>query len=155
MSSDDPSDSGRDNPDDLPPTSEGQGRWLGTVRSWIGGGAGSGSGDQGDDNSDAVPDSAPSPALSAEEIRRRRLQKMEASMSQKVQLSLVQYCFLGGNSYRVQVLLCLNQKSNNANLATSRYWSCLCVYTRALLSRMQCHGEAKVYFNRKQETKSI
>lgn len=75
--SDDPSDSNENKPS--------QGRWLGAVRSWIGGSAESGDGGAaagGGDREGAAAES--SPTLSAEEIRRRRLEKMEGSMSVQV-----------------------------------------------------------------------
>ena len=79
MSSDDPSGSGRNDEDESPPQ---QGRWLGAVRSWIGGAEdGDGAEPQGTVSTPAV---ASSPALSADEIRRRRLEKMEGSRSQQV-----------------------------------------------------------------------
>eukprot|EP00904_Undaria_pinnatifida_P013657 jgi/Undpi1/9421/HiC_scaffold_27.g11878.m1 len=80
MSSDDPSGSGRNDEDESPPQ---QGRWLGAVRSWIGGAEdGDGAEPQGTVSTPAV---ASSPALSADEIRRRRLERMEGSRSQQPQ----------------------------------------------------------------------
>lgn len=55
-----------------------QGRWLGAVRSWVG-------------SAPAQEDGAPaaasaSPALSADEIRRRRLERMEGAQTQQVSI---------------------------------------------------------------------
>lgn len=80
MSSNDPSDIGGNEADDTP--SPRQGRWLGAVRSWIGGSEGGDGLASG--GSAAAPAAASSPALSADEIRRRRLEKMEGSRAQQV-----------------------------------------------------------------------
>lgn len=52
-----------------------QGRWLGAVRSWVGSAA---------PQEDEAPAASSSPALSAEEIRRRRLERMEGTKTQQV-----------------------------------------------------------------------
>lgn len=107
MSSDDPSGSGRNDEDDASPR---QGRWLGAVRSWIGGGEeGEGAEPQGVTSS---PAAASSPALSADEIRRRRLEKMEGSRSQQVYLLhchalCIGTCRVGWTLYVLLLLLLL------------------------------------------------
>ena len=55
-----------------------QGRWLGAVRSWIGGA------EEGAPAEDDAPAPASPPALSADEIRRRRLERMGGSNTDQV-----------------------------------------------------------------------
>lgn len=55
-----------------------QGRWLGAVRSWIGGA------EEGAPAEGGAPAPASSPALSADEIRRRRLERMGGSNTDQV-----------------------------------------------------------------------
>lgn len=60
------------------------GRWLGAVRSWIGGTEGVGDAAEEGGATTAVNEESSTPTLSADEIRRRRLERMEGSKSQQV-----------------------------------------------------------------------
>lgn len=78
-----PHDDGADGDAQQPPQSSG---WLGTVRSWIGGSEG----EQSEEGDRATATSA-APAtvtLSADEVRRRRLEKMEGTLAHQVCLVL-------------------------------------------------------------------
>lgn len=107
--SDDPSGTGGNGADDppQPPT----GRWLGAVRSWIGGAEeGDAPASSGGGTAAAAP-AAASPTLTAAEVRRRRLEKMEGSKSKQVRevtLSLhplSQYCHNTLLSYYCTIIL--------------------------------------------------
>lgn len=82
MSSDDPNEAGTG---DTPPPPQGQGRWLGAVRSWIGGTEDEGAAEGVGLGEGAAENASDSQTLSADEIRRRRLAKMGAPMSQQQQ----------------------------------------------------------------------
>lgn len=80
--SDDPPGTGGNGADDPPQPPPG--RWLGAVRSWIGGAEeGDAPASSGGGTAAAAP-AAASPTLTAAEVRRRRLEKMEGSKSQQV-----------------------------------------------------------------------
>lgn len=77
----DPSGTGGNGADDPPKPPAG--RWIGAVRSWIGGTEeGDAPASSGGGTAAPAP-AAASPTLTAEEVRRRRLEKMEGSKSQQ------------------------------------------------------------------------